>query len=120
MLGGNEKFAATLATIYFHASFPVAPPGKGIIGWGHFGPVNPKATALWPEFGLVPRTQDPEWPLLRALTRKRHGAQFNLAFCDGHVEGLKPGQAFDVRRDDVLRRWNRDNLPHRETVPPLQ
>ena len=39
-----------------------------------------------------------------------------MTFCDGHVEGLNLRNLFDVRRDDVLKRWNRDNLPHREKL----
>jgi prepilin-type N-terminal cleavage/methylation domain-containing protein/prepilin-type processing-associated H-X9-DG protein len=52
-----------------------------------------------------------------ALARRRHHGQFNVAFCDGHVENLKIEDLFDLRRDEVRRRWNRDNLPHREAVP---
>jgi hypothetical protein len=34
------------------------------------------------------------------------------------VEGLSVGQLFDIRQDAVLRRWNADNLPHRELLLP--
>ena len=49
---------------------------------------------------------------------QRHNGRFNVLFCDGHVEGLKVRDLFDVGQDRVLKRWNRDNLPHRETLRP--
>ncbi len=54
---------------------------------------------------------------LRALllkVQRRHGGRWNVVFCDGHVENLRSGALFDIRRDEVARRWNRDNLPHAE------
>ena len=80
-------------------------------------PVSSQAMALWPEFGLQPKVEEPEYSEWRGLTRRRHGGRFNILFCDVHVENLKPQNLFDVRRSDVLRRWNRDNLPHREMLP---
>jgi prepilin-type processing-associated H-X9-DG protein/prepilin-type N-terminal cleavage/methylation domain-containing protein len=50
--------------------------------------------------------------------KQRHNGRFNVLFCDGHVEGLKVRDLFDVGQDQVLKRWNRDNLPHRETLRP--
>jgi prepilin-type N-terminal cleavage/methylation domain-containing protein/prepilin-type processing-associated H-X9-DG protein len=47
----------------------------------------------------------------RASTRKRHTGQFNMVFCDGHVEHAKPSIWF-VQRDDAMRRWNNDHQPH--------
>jgi prepilin-type processing-associated H-X9-DG protein len=79
-------------------------------------PVSSPAMALWPEFGLSPKVEVPEGDEWRKLTRRRHGGRFNITFCDGHVENLKPQNLFDVRRDDVLKRWNRDNLSHRERL----
>jgi prepilin-type processing-associated H-X9-DG protein len=54
----------------------------------------------------------------RAATRQRHGGRFNMAFCDGHVENLKPAALFDLRQDEIRKRWNRDNLPHPSAFPP--
>lgn len=48
--------------------------------------------------------------------RRRHGGRWNVVCCDGHVEHLRVQALFDVRRDEVARRWNRDNLPHPEFV----
>jgi prepilin-type processing-associated H-X9-DG protein/prepilin-type N-terminal cleavage/methylation domain-containing protein len=100
----------------FNEGYIGAPRGQAITGWGNFGPFSAKA--LWPEFGLIPKTPDADATKLRALNKRRHGGQFNMIFCDGHVEGAKPANIFDVRRDEVLKRWNRDNLPHRELLPP--
>ena len=63
---------------------------------------------------------EPEtWPTHApwSLYKQRHGGRWNVAFCDGHVENLRPRVLFDKRRDDVLRRWNNDNQPHRELAP---
>jgi prepilin-type processing-associated H-X9-DG protein len=47
----------------------------------------------------------------------RHNNRWNTLFCDGHVESLKQAGLFEVRRADVAKRWNKDNLPHHELVP---
>lgn len=60
------------------------------------------------------RTFDAE----RALTRARHGGRFNIGFFYAHVENLKPADLFDLRRDDIRKRWNRDNLSHPAPFPP--
>jgi prepilin-type processing-associated H-X9-DG protein len=44
---------------------------------------------------------------------KRHGGRWNMSFCDGHVEGGKLATFFRWTDDAVVRRWNRDNDPHR-------
>ena len=43
----------------------------------------------------------------------RHRNQGNVEFCDGHVEALTFRRLFLDRDDASLRRWNRDNEPHR-------
>jgi prepilin-type N-terminal cleavage/methylation domain-containing protein/prepilin-type processing-associated H-X9-DG protein len=53
------------------------------------------------------------WSKYEPLQRKRHNSKFNIWFCDGHVENL-PFQALVSRSDNKLRRWNNDNLPHRD------
>jgi prepilin-type N-terminal cleavage/methylation domain-containing protein/prepilin-type processing-associated H-X9-DG protein len=47
---------------------------------------------------------------------KRHGGRYNVTFLDGHVESDKPARFFKAS-DQVFRRWNSDNQPHRETWP---
>lgn len=49
------------------------------------------------------------------LYQRRHRTPWNIVFCDGHVESLKM-KALIARDDDSLRRWNNDNLPHRELL----
>ncbi len=56
-------------------------------------------------------------PSLRGIQR-RHGGRWNVVFCDGHVENLRTRDLFDLRREQVARRWNNDNLSHREVLPP--
>jgi prepilin-type processing-associated H-X9-DG protein len=51
------------------------------------------------------------WGLV--VNPERHGRNYNLVFCDAHVEGLDPSRAFDVTRSAI--RWNNDHQPHPET-----
>lgn len=70
------------------------------------------------EYGIT--SWDWVWPFIAAsreaqlVEHRRHGATFNLGFCDGHVEPMKRR---DVYRDseEVRKRWNNDNEPHPET-----
>ncbi len=45
--------------------------------------------------------------------RRRHDGRWNVLFCDGHVEGLKTKQLFDLRQEAIAVRWNTDHLSHR-------
>ena len=44
----------------------------------------------------------------------RHRGRANVVFCDGHVEAVRMPALFFDAGEDALRRWNKDNLPHRE------
>ncbi len=44
----------------------------------------------------------------------RHDRKANVVFCDGHVESPTLKFLFEDTSDTALRRWNRDNEPHRE------
>jgi prepilin-type N-terminal cleavage/methylation domain-containing protein/prepilin-type processing-associated H-X9-DG protein len=44
---------------------------------------------------------------------RRHGGQWNMVFCDGHVEHGRGPAFFDWRKDEILKRWSRDNQVHR-------
>ena len=46
----------------------------------------------------------------------RHRGRANVVFCDGHLEAVKLPALFSDTGDEALRRWNKDNLPHRERV----
>jgi prepilin-type processing-associated H-X9-DG protein len=45
-------------------------------------------------------------------TKQRHSARWNVSFCDGHVENLRPGNLFGVTNPLVAQRWNVDHQPH--------
>lgn len=45
----------------------------------------------------------------------RHGKNYNVVCCDGHVEAMKPSVLFDLNR--IAARWNNDFQEHRETWP---
>ncbi len=64
----------------------------------------------------IPPTGDSHVPELWASEQRRHGGRWNVVFCDGHVETLKTKGLFDATDNEVLRRWNKDNLPHREML----
>ncbi len=52
---------------------------------------------------------------LASATKKRHGSRSNVAFCDGHVEGLEFSQLY-ANKESQLKRWNNDNQPHTQLV----
>jgi prepilin-type N-terminal cleavage/methylation domain-containing protein/prepilin-type processing-associated H-X9-DG protein len=67
---------------------------------------------------LVAKSPVPDsYALAVTAMRKRHNSRWNVGFCDGHVEHLRSTDFFDLRRDDVMARWNNDNQPHRELLP---
>ena len=43
---------------------------------------------------------------------QRHGGRWDAAFCDGHVENLRPNDLFNFTNSVVAQRWNIDHLPH--------
>lgn len=61
--------------------------------------------------GYVHLTQD---AVVKRMVAQRHWARWNTLFCDGHVENLKTAELFDGSNEGLLKRWNRDNLPHPE------
>lgn len=36
--------------------------------------------------------------------------------CDGHAENHRTRELFDEAQDDVVKRWHRDQQPHRENL----
>jgi len=52
--------------------------------------------------------------------RLRHGAKWNIGFCDGHVENLNPKNLFDYSKDSIARRWNIDHEPYNAGWNPNQ
>jgi prepilin-type processing-associated H-X9-DG protein len=47
---------------------------------------------------------------------QRHSGRFNVLFCDNHIEYTRWRLLYQWQ-DDKLRRWNNDNLPHRDALP---
>jgi prepilin-type N-terminal cleavage/methylation domain-containing protein/prepilin-type processing-associated H-X9-DG protein len=77
---------------------------------------QPAVLAMMGYTNAASLTQPWEQGDLKWLSR-RHRGRWNAAFCDAHVEGLRTVQLFGYHQDNVLKRWNRDDLPHRENVP---
>ena len=68
--------------------------------------------------GLVNFPSSLHTPMIAAKdVRTRHGGRWNVICCDGHAETFGAGNLLDYRSDALLKRWNRDHLPHRENVP---
>jgi prepilin-type processing-associated H-X9-DG protein len=47
---------------------------------------------------------------------KRHQGSLNILFCDTHIESIRIKKLFNRQDDSAMRRWNSDNLPHRELI----
>jgi prepilin-type N-terminal cleavage/methylation domain-containing protein/prepilin-type processing-associated H-X9-DG protein len=51
-----------------------------------------------------------------AFDPARHGRNYNVTFCDGHVEALNPWVLFDPSKTAAM--WNSDHQPHPEFWVP--
>jgi len=67
---------------------------------------------LW-SFVVLRPSPAPRWAYDVALQNRRHNGRFNTWFCDSHVETIRL-QA--LVSDQNLKRWNNDNLPHRDLL----
>ncbi|MGO8677032.1 MAG: prepilin-type N-terminal cleavage/methylation domain-containing protein [Limisphaerales bacterium] len=77
--------------------------------------LDPASTAGWIELGITP--DQPDNRVLKAwqqVIRKRHDGRWQMLYCDGHVLKTKTKDVFDIRDQQVRRRWNRDHAPHPE------
>lgn len=55
----------------------------------------------------------------RRIYQRRHSGNFNIIFCDGHLEHQQPDRLFDlIQNPTIAPRWNYDNQPHLEKVHP--
>jgi len=63
------------------------------------------------------RVSSSYWQKPDGLWRRRHNGKLNIWFCDSHIEYL-PLQNVISRDDSRLRRWNNDNEPHKDMLPP--
>src|SRR5262249_49407371 len=51
----------------------------------------------------------------RDSSRKRHTGVFNVLFCGGHVQHMKPSKLFG-QTDDVIQRLNNDHQSHKDII----
>jgi prepilin-type N-terminal cleavage/methylation domain-containing protein/prepilin-type processing-associated H-X9-DG protein len=49
----------------------------------------------------------------RQSARQRHLGVYNISYCDGHVENMKPSKFFG-QSDYAMSRLNNDHMPHRD------
>jgi prepilin-type N-terminal cleavage/methylation domain-containing protein len=54
----------------------------------------------------------------RAAVNRRHSGRWHQVSCDGHVEALTTQARYGLTKDEVRRRWNKDDAPHRELSLP--
>jgi len=75
-----------------------------------FPPTMP--AVLWSSFDLLRGGADTVGPP-SYVEPLRHGRNSNVAFCDGHVEGIASMLMFNIT--NTGQRWNNDHQPHPET-----
>src|ERR1035437_5655363 len=118
-MGSSTNQRVPLPVSAFEANQPVresqiaSPTDMMAIGDGFVGNsrIIADATAsLWRSSGA----EDLAGSTRRANARHRGKAE--VVFCDGHVEGPRLQSLFGDNSGSALRRWNRDNQPHRERV----
>jgi prepilin-type N-terminal cleavage/methylation domain-containing protein/prepilin-type processing-associated H-X9-DG protein len=74
---------------------------------------------LWGDFYTAAVRGLPPGNLAVQAMKERHGGRWNMGFCDGHVENLRPDRLFDARNPLAAQRWNYDHEPHNGGwVPP--
>jgi len=61
---------------------------------------------------LLNRAEAPMW----GPVSERHRGKSTVGFGDGHAESIPLFQLFGSDSEDDLRRWNRDQLPHRDRL----
>lgn len=83
--------------------------------WPH-PQLHPRYLPAWDELGIEHYGPAGNADGSQAVVRRRHNGRWNVLFCEGHVENLRLKDLFDARRNEVLQRWNRDHLPHREDL----
>jgi prepilin-type processing-associated H-X9-DG protein/prepilin-type N-terminal cleavage/methylation domain-containing protein len=54
---------------------------------------------------------------VRAMNQ-RHNGRWNITFCDGHVESVKPSNLFTFQNSSLMQRWNIDHQPHNGMAIP--
>ena len=123
---GGTGLRATRENEIAKPSLMIAVGDAALVPWGR-QPVGSQADCfvgsailgfdygyMWPEVPNAPLWK--QWA--QTADRKRHNHRRTIVFCDGHVSHLAPKEVSDYRNDAVLSLWNKDNLPHRDLVPP--
>jgi hypothetical protein len=77
-----------------------------------------RSSGLWSDLGIKDSWGKSSLPAVPYM-KQRHGARWQVVFCDDHVENLSIKALFDPRDNNVVRRWNRDHQPHRENLPGI-
>jgi prepilin-type processing-associated H-X9-DG protein len=77
------------------------PGGYDLLFCGNLHPPAPPAPYASPYFIFDPA---------------RHGKNYNLVFCDGHIASLSPWVLFDPSKTAPM--WNNDHQPHPELWVP--
>jgi prepilin-type N-terminal cleavage/methylation domain-containing protein/prepilin-type processing-associated H-X9-DG protein len=117
----SEMFAVS-DSLFFAGAPPVfagAPPVYGLmvldLNWNHASnasAVSPVSNPFDNVSANAALTGQPPGDRAVRATRQRHVGQWNMAFCDSHVEHLRANQVFALTNLGVNRRWNVDNQPH--------
>jgi prepilin-type processing-associated H-X9-DG protein len=87
--------------------------GTGSIDPGGYRHLDP---AISIELGIQANPAFPLSVFTAGWIHKRHGGHWNVVFCDNHVESPTTKGLYDYHSDAVLKRFNRDHLPHRDNV----
>ena len=115
----REESVASPANLFVLADAVFVPrTDSGVVRYAGADDFSP-FTLPWLAMELGIRTPNPTWEGARVATKRRHELRFNIALADGHVEMLPVKKIFSAT-DEVLKRWNIDNQPHRELIPTFR
>jgi prepilin-type N-terminal cleavage/methylation domain-containing protein/prepilin-type processing-associated H-X9-DG protein len=94
----------------------LVPSDMVAVGDAYDEPVAPQNGGLTLMLGYqMPPGDEAMKQRARISARNRHTGVFNLLFCDGHVQHMKPSRLFG-QGDDALIRLNNDHQPHRNLL----
>jgi len=124
-LGGHKGARSTPKDTPVHEAEVRSPSEVMMIGDGFLGGPYPELyirdDSRWlgrqravAEIPGEPLYTDLSGSTLRA--KRRHQGKANVVFCDGHIESPTLKFLFKDTSDAALVRWNRDHLPHRESL----
>ena len=92
--------------------------GDAACEWSNFSSRSGPPVGWYELSGALGMYQRADGPTLR-LNQLRHGARWNIGFCDGHTENLRSKGLFDLSNPVIAQRWNSDHQSHNVGwVPP--